>query len=92
MKIRRNYPLTSVEEIVYPVNNDKQEFQLIFASYIMTLRYMYLRFDCFVCMFVVLLLLLFRSDSESDAEDWVQMITNGQLLHENQHVHVHVCV
>lgn len=38
MKIRRNYPLTSVERISYPVGEDRLTFQLIFSTYIMTLR------------------------------------------------------
>ena len=39
MKIRRNYPLTSLEEMEYPVDGDKQEMKLYFASYVMTLRF-----------------------------------------------------
>ncbi len=38
MKIRRNYPLTSVERIDYPVGEDRLTFRLIFSTYMMTLR------------------------------------------------------
>ena len=38
VKIRRNYPLTSVERIDYPVGEDRLTFRLIFSTYMMTLR------------------------------------------------------
>ena len=38
VKVRRNYPLTSLEELEYPAGGDRMELKLYFASYVMTLR------------------------------------------------------
>jgi hypothetical protein len=53
VKIQRNYPLTSLEEIEYPVDGDKQEMKLYFASYIMTLRFIHLNNVCYIIIYVV---------------------------------------